>query len=186
MKPCKQRGTASLYALGSLASGAAAEFESHLDTCTLCVSELRRASEAVLSLSEGQPSVAPPPGLRARALSATNLPPGITALVRAQEGRWRPTPFPGITSKVLHYDRQTRDVVMLVRMTAGSRYPAHRHVRPEHTYVLEGDIVFSDHRLSAGDYEVASGRSDHSFITTTHGCMVLLIHNEADELLEAH
>jgi anti-sigma factor ChrR (cupin superfamily) len=70
-------------------------------------------------------------------------------------------------------------------MAPGAVYPAHRHAGPEHCYVLEGDLVFEDHVLNAGDYEVAAPSSDHSFVTTTRGCLLLLFSHVNDQLLPA-
>ena len=80
-------------------------------------------------------------------------------------------------------DPSTGNVTQLIRMTAGAIYPPHRHFGLEHCYVLEGDLVFDDHTLHAGDYEVASGNSDHSPVTTKHGCLLLIMNNQRDQLL---
>jgi hypothetical protein len=48
---------------------------------------------------------------------------------------------------------------------------------------LEGDLVFDDHTLYAGDYEVAAGSIDHSPSTTQHGCLSPIMNNQRDQLL---
>jgi anti-sigma factor ChrR (cupin superfamily) len=67
-------------------------------------------------------------------------------------------------------------------MTAGAVYPPHRHFGPEHCYVLEGDLIFDGHALYAGDYEVAVEATDHSPVTTRHGCLLLIINNQRAQL----
>jgi anti-sigma factor ChrR (cupin superfamily) len=49
--------------------------------------------------------------------------------------------------------------------------------------VLEGDLVFDDHTLFAGDYEVAPDTTHHSPVTTNHGCLLLIMNNQQDQLL---
>ena len=111
------------------------------------------------------------------------LPDGVLALVRAQEGKWIPTPFPGITVKPLFFDEKSGNQSLLVRMEPGSKYPSHHHVGLEHSLVLEGDAIFSDHTLHAGDYEVGEAAHDHCSITTKGGCLVFLMRNHADHVL---
>jgi hypothetical protein len=53
----------------------------------------------------------------------------------------------------------------------------------EHCYLIEGDVLSSDHALFAGDYEVNAPNSDHVTITTTHGCLLLIINNQRDQML---
>jgi hypothetical protein len=48
--------------------------------------------------------------------------------------------------------------------------------------VLEGDLVFSDHILYAGDYEVSVPSTDHALVTTHAGCLLLLTNNQADQV----
>lgn len=137
-------------------------------------------------------AVEPPAGLQGRVMAGigaapasgrrAQLPQGVLSIVRSTEGKWIPTPFPGISMKQLFYDPQTGNESVLVRMRPGSTYPNHRHMGLEHALVLEGDAVFSDHTLTAGDDEVGEAGRDHSSITTQHGCLVFLIHNRADIL----
>jgi len=110
-----------------------------------------------------------------------SAPPG--GIFRAGEGQWQETDFPGLSLKQLFVDPSTGNVTQLIRMTAGAVYPPHRHFGLEHCYVLEGDLVFDDHTLHAGDYEVATSIHDHSPVTTRHGCLLLIINNQQDQLL---
>jgi anti-sigma factor ChrR (cupin superfamily) len=76
-------------------------------------------------------------------------------------------------------------VTSLVRVAAGAIYPAHLHNGVEHLYVLDGDIVFDDHTLSSGDYEMRPANSQHSSATTApgEGCLLLVINSGRDQFL---
>jgi anti-sigma factor ChrR (cupin superfamily) len=146
-----------------------------------------RTAGQMAELSAKQPSQSVKDRLMARIAPAADtrraLPDGVVALVRAQEGKWMPTPFPGITVKPLFFDEKSGNQSLLVRMQPGSTYPSHHHVGLEHSLVLEGDAVFSDHTLHAGDYEVGDAAHDHCSITTKGGCLVFLMRNHADHVL---
>ena len=105
---------------------------------------------------------------------------GVLTIVRASDGKWLQTPFAGIAMKQLFYDPASGNQSVLVRMEPGSVYPCHHHKGLEHSLVLEGDAVFSDHTLHAGDYEVGASDHDHSSITTKGGCLVFIMRNRAD------
>ena len=104
-------------------------------------------------------------------------------IYRAGEGEWQDSGFPGLTLKQLFVDPFTGNATLLLRMTAGAVVPRHRHFGLEHCYVLEGDLVFDDHTLYAGDYEVAAESIDHSPATTRHGCLLLIMNNQRDQQL---
>jgi hypothetical protein len=48
--------------------------------------------------------------------------------------------------------------------------------------VLEGDLVFEDHTLAAGDYAAGSPDQDHTSATTVNGCLLFIVHNSWDQL----
>jgi anti-sigma factor ChrR (cupin superfamily) len=85
----------------------------------------------------------------------------------------------------LFVDPVTTTITFLVRVAAGAVYPAHIHRGSEQLYVLDGDIVFDDHTLTTGDYEVRSPDSRHSSATTAPGedCLLLVISSGRDEFL---
>ena len=100
----------------------------------------------------------------------------------AAEGRWHKV-MPGIEVKRLFVDPATRIITSLLRVAPGAVYPAHRHAGLEHLYVVDGDAIFDDHTLNTGDYEARTPQSVHSTVTTTEGCLLLVIHNQHDEYL---
>jgi anti-sigma factor ChrR (cupin superfamily) len=175
---------ASLYSLGLLDPELAVGFEQHLeDGCTVCESEVRGFDETTAQVFAALPHAEPPERIREELLKRIARPASASAIFRAGEGEWQDSAFPGLTVKQLFVDSATGNVTSLIRMTAGAIYPPHRHFGLEHCYVLEGDLVFDDHTLHAGDYEVAAHSTDHSPVTTRHGCLLLIMNNQRDQLL---
>jgi len=171
---------ASLYTLGLLAPDVSQSFEQHIESgCPVCESEVRTFQETAAQVACSLSESAPPASLRAQLMHRISTP---VAVKRANEGEWQPSPFPGVTVKRLFSDPVNGGVTSLIRMQPGSLYPSHRHFGLEHCYVLEGDLVFDDHTLQAGDYEVAAPRTDHPPTTTQHGCLLLVISNQQDRV----
>lgn len=174
---------ASLYTLGLLEPEVAAGFERHLESgCAVCESEVRGFTEAAAEVLTTLEYAEPPARVREELLKRIARP-TASAILRAAEGEWQDSPFPGLTTKQLFVDGSTGNVTSLIRMKPGAVYPPHRHFGLEHCYVLEGDLVFDDHTLYAGDYEVAPDSTDHSPVTTRHGCLLLIMNNQRDQLL---
>ena len=71
----------------------------------------------------------------------------------------------------------------LFRMEAGASFPSHKHGDAEELFVLEGDLTVNDVKMVAGDYCRAA--SLHGVATTEHGCVVLVVSSELDELMPA-
>jgi len=173
-----------LYSLGLLEPELASTFHEHLESgCPVCESELRGFNEAVAQLAGSLPEAKPRPSVRRELLDRVGRERARAAIFRAQEGQWQASPFAGVSLKQLFVDPTTGNVTSLVRMTPGAVYPPHRHAGLEHCYVLEGDLIFHDHTLHPGDYEVAVAASDHSSVTTKNGCLLLIINNQRDQLL---
>src|SRR5262249_39534142 len=104
-------------------------------------------------------------------------------VLRHDEGKWRRTPFPGVTVKTLYLDKETAMATNLLRMEPGASYPPHRHTAVEQCLVLEGDIRQGNTVLRAGDYSRNEASSDHGRLHTEGGCLLLLISSVKDELL---
>jgi anti-sigma factor ChrR (cupin superfamily) len=174
---------ASLYSLGLLEPELAAGFERHLEGgCSVCESEVRGFSDTAAQVLESLAYAEPPERLREELMKRVSLSVPASVLHRSGEGEWRDAGIAGITRKQLFVDPSTGNITSLLRMTAGTLYPPHRHSGLEHCYVLEGDLVFDDHTLHAGDYEVSSQSTEHSPATTKHGCLLLIINNQRDQL----
>ena len=177
---------APLYAAGALdAASAVAVDEHHRTGCAACEVELRAVSETIADLAFALPPRRPSASCRARLMDRI-APPQVDSYnisVRGEQIEWRCSGFPGVMMKQLFVDRATGNVTSLVKVGPGAVYPAHRHAGPEQCYVIEGDMVFNDHALRAGDYEVAMASTSHSVVTSVHGCMILLVSNLHDEIL---
>jgi anti-sigma factor ChrR (cupin superfamily) len=182
MGNCEYGDRASLYALGLLDSDELLVFERHMSTCPSCATAVRESSEMTDELSRSLPVSTPPARLRERVLSETQLPQGVLALVRGKRIQWLETPFQGVSMARLFEDCARGELVSLVRMLPGARYPSHRHGGLEHCFVIEGDLVFEDHTLLAGDYAAGGPDQDHSSATTSNGCFLFIIHNSADQV----
>ena len=172
------RARASLYHLGLLEPSEAAEFERHLADCEVCQSEARDFGETAAQIAFALPSLKPAPELRKRLLQRA-IPANVR--VRAAEGAWHATPFPGVEVRRLFVDPATGNVTSMLRMQPGAKIPPHRHAGHEQCYVIQGDVFSGDDSLSAGDYEVNTLGTDHSFVSTREGCLLLLINNQADQ-----
>jgi anti-sigma factor ChrR (cupin superfamily) len=174
------RERASFYRLGLLESAEAGAFEHHLAECDVCKREARVAGDAIAELAFGLVESQPGPRVREELLRRTAPTP---VLVRRGEGNWKATEFDGVEVKQLFVDAATGSVTSLVRMAPRATYPPHRHAGHELCYVLEGDLVFDDHTLFAGDFEVNAPLTGHSPVTTVGGCLMLLTNNQGDQLL---
>ena len=182
MQPCEQEERASLYGLGLLDIAEAHAFELHLASCSICANEVRASGNLAVELAGTIPAVTPPATLRSRVLSEAVLPRGLVALVRGAQLNWRPTSFDGVSIARLYEDPVRGELASLVRMSPGARYPSHRHGGVEHCYVLDGDVVFEDHMMTAGDYAAGGPDLDHTAATTQTGCMLFIIHSSHDRV----
>jgi anti-sigma factor ChrR (cupin superfamily) len=180
MPHCAEVERASLYALGLLDSGEVGLFESHLNACAICEAEVRESRELAVDLAGTLPASAPPVELRQRVLAEAVLPRGVLALARGGQMHWQPTGFDGVSMARLYEDPIRGELASLVRIAPGGHYPQHRHASVEHCYVLEGDLVFEDHTLLAGDYSAGSPDADHTSATTRMGCTLFIVHNLRD------
>jgi anti-sigma factor ChrR (cupin superfamily) len=181
MQKCDDGDRASLYALGLLDEAESSTFERHLSSCSVCAAEVRESGDLAVQLSRTIPASAPPASLRRRVLSESVLPRGVVALVRGAQMSWQPTPFEGVSMAKLYEDPIRGELASLVRMAPGARLPSHHHASLEHCYVVEGDLIFEDHTMTAGDYSAGSPDKDHTAATTKGGCVLFIVHNLQDQ-----
>jgi anti-sigma factor ChrR (cupin superfamily) len=182
MVQCGDGDSASLYALGLLDESESLAFEAHLSTCASCEAALRESGELAVDLARTIPLAFPPASLRQRVLTQATLPRGVAALARGEHLDWRPTPFPGVSMARLFEDPVRGERASLLRIAPGAYIPSHHHAAVEHCYVIEGDLVFEDHALRAGDYAASVPDEDHSAATTKAGCLLFIVHNERDRV----
>ncbi|HEX8188186.1 MAG TPA: cupin domain-containing protein [Pyrinomonadaceae bacterium] len=186
-------GRAALYALGALEGAEAREFEGHLAAgCARCEAGLREFEAVAGDLGLAAPAAEPPGGVRARLLAlaaeekgggpagagiSQKGAPGFL-VVRAGEGRWRPTGDAGVSFKLLFADRGRGTVTALVRMEPGSRIRSHRHLGVEQCLVLEGDVRSGEVGMRAGDFNCSLPGSVHEELFTEGGALLLLVSPE--------
>jgi anti-sigma factor ChrR (cupin superfamily) len=201
-------GRAALYALGALEGAEAREFEEHVAAgCAACAAELREFETVAGDLGLAAPEAEPPASVRARLLALvsedggesgaqeatrgdepnllSDAAPGFL-VVRAGEGRWRPTDDAGVSFKLLFADRERGTVTTLVRMEPGSRIRSHRHLGVEQCLVLEGDVRSGQVGMRAGDFNCSMPGSVHEELMTDGGALLLLVSPEHYEPLGAH
>jgi anti-sigma factor ChrR (cupin superfamily) len=186
-------GRAALYALGALEGDEAREFEEHLLTgCEACAAELREFEAVAADLGLAAPEAEPPASVRARLLAlasedkgggSASAAPGFL-VVRAGEGRWRPTDDAGVSFKLLFADRERGTVTTLVRMEPGSRIRSHRHLGVEQCLVLEGDVRSGGIGMTAGDFNCSMPGSVHEELVSDGGALLLLVSPERYEPVE--
>ena len=174
---------AALASLGVLPPPEAREFREHLaQGCEACGSELQAFESVASQLAMAAPELQPPPRLRDTLLARIDDARPRMHVVRNTEGKWKPSPFPGVTVKTLFFDRETAMMTNLVRMDPRASYPPHRHTAMEQCLVLEGDVRQDDVVLGPGDYSRNDPLSDHSRLYTENGCLLLIISSARDEL----
>lgn len=192
-----------LYALGLLEGDEARAIAEHLESgCHECARELRglrevageipyalrsmkphvRVREKLLqTIAFEQPTAAAERPKRAKGRLEQPLP-GIFVL-KEDAAEWRPTPYPGVTYKLLYTDKETKYATSLMKMEPGAKYPAHRHAGCEQCLVIEGDARLGSIGVSKGDFEYAAAGTEHGAITTDNGCVLLLIAHHDDEVM---
>lgn len=182
MQPCNQEELASLYALGLLDEVELSTFEKHLGACSSCAAEVRESGDLAVQLAATIPASVPPASLRQRVLREAVLPHGVVALVRGPQVNWQETLFEGVSIARLYEDPVRGELASLVRMKPGARHPSHRHASVEHCYVIEGDLIFEDHTMVAGDYSAGSPDKAHTAATTKNGCLLFVVHSVEDQV----
>lgn len=182
MQPCNMGDRASLYALGLLDEAESSAFAEHLSSCGCCEEEVRRSGELAVELARTLPTTDPPAALRARVLNEAVLPRGVMAFVRGAERNWQPTSYEGVSIAKLYEDPVRGELASLIRMQPGACFPAHHHSSIEHCYVVEGDLVFEDYDMAAGDYSAGSPGKRHTSATTTKGCTLFIVQDSRVEL----
>ena len=184
---------ASSYALGALEDKEAEEFKGLLgEDPSSSEKELKGFEEVVELLGFSAPSVTPPSGLKDRLLSRIRekalakhkfeVSQGFL-YVRSQEGEWKDI-AEGVSFKPLFYDPLRQYATALVKMSARTHFPSHRHTEAEECYVIEGAIEMGGQLFRKGDYIRAEAGSVHEGIYSESGCTLLILSSQRNELLE--
>jgi anti-sigma factor ChrR (cupin superfamily) len=185
---------ASLYVLGALSPDERHAIEAELrgdGELRDFVFELQRTT-GLLAKSVSQTS--PPPQLKAKILeniapAKTVSPPLATAIPglrfheAAGESGWKALPVPGAFIKLLAFEKERGYAVLLGKIEAGARYPAHVNAGPEDFFILSGDLVVGDRTLVAGDFHHADKGSQHDVNYSVNGCTLLAVLTTDDPLV---
>lgn len=98
-------------------------------------------------------------------------------LVRTNESDWKLLNEPGVSGisvKVLRFDKDNgRAPTFLLKFEPGAAYPAHDHPAGEEVFVLQGEVTFGKHHLTAGDYMYTPPSGKHA-VWSKQGCVMLL------------
>jgi anti-sigma factor ChrR (cupin superfamily) len=99
---------------------------------------------------------------------------GQTLCLRCDDVPWKPSTF---APKVFVKDVAVTDglEMQIVRLEPDAWFPLHTHECPEFIYVLEGELIIGDHRLSDGWASVASVGSVHPDVHSETGCIFVLV-----------
>lgn len=164
---------AALYAVGSLEGAEKVEFEALLSAGDAGArSALAEWEETATALGQAD-IAAPPPQLKERLLRRVRPTPGFGVVLK-DEGKWKEA-FPGVSIKVLYFDKEAGLVTTLIRMSPGARIPEHIHPRTEQCLVLEGTIVHDGKRYGPGDFTYALAGSVHPELTSEGGSLFLIV-----------
>jgi quercetin dioxygenase-like cupin family protein len=195
MIPESLQEQASLYVLGALRPDEQAVFETQMrseEELRELVLQLQRTTRLV---AKSLPQTPPPPQLKATILERIAaaghppLPPLATAIPglrfqeAASESGWKALPLPGAFIKLLSFEPERGYAVLLGKIEAGVRYPAHVNAGPEDFYILSGDLVVGNRRLVAGDFHHADRGSQHEVNYSEHGCTLLAVLTTDDPLV---
>lgn len=116
-----------------------------------------------------------------RAVSAHSLIPKTTPATTGgiifqhqRDANYVPTPYPGITMRLLHVDQAGAKFSALLRVEPGAKYPSHHHDGVEECLVLEGSLMVGNTRMVAGDYQRAEPHSEHVEQWTETGALLFI------------
>ncbi len=186
------RERAALYALGALRDEDLREFEQHLTSgCAICTDEVMAFTAVVAEIGHAAPLAAPRPEVRDRVLQRIEaqgmskehptVDKELLRFVGSDWLDWKPGNAPGVEIKVLAVDEERSYYTTLVRMQPGASLAPHRHVGPEESYILQGELLVSGVLMGPGDYCHAAVGSMHTRVTTKTGCVFIAVASLHDE-----
>ncbi len=194
----QQQEQASLYALGALPEAEARVFEAEMRGNAALASLVRSLQDTADLVVLSAPAITPPPALRDKVLNriaalvaakktAATAPLAALAglnFIEAAAGKdWKPLPVPGTFIKLLALERERGYAVLLGKLDAGARYPAHINAGPEDFFILTGDLVVGERKLVAGDFHHADGGSQHAENYSAGGCTLMAVLTTEDPLV---
>jgi anti-sigma factor ChrR (cupin superfamily) len=193
----EQQVLASLYAVGALSPSEQQAFEVELSGNNELQTLARSLQSTMDVFAAATPTVELPAGLKDKVLRRVEeteaakssnhaslvLPAGLSFARAAGESGWKQLPIPGASIKLLSLERDRGYAVLLGKLEAGTRYPAHLNAGPEDFYILTGDLVVGARRLVAGDFHHADAGSLHEENYSVAGCTLLAVLTTSDPLV---
>ena len=194
----QQQEQASLYALGALTASELRAFEAELREhagLRELVADLQRTT---VLMANAAPAVALPADLKGKVLrrieQAENLKtavnPGAAIFAQLRFAKaddatgWKQLPVPGAWIKLLSLEKERGYAILMGKLEAGTRYPAHVNAGPEDFLVLTGDLHIGDRRMGPGDFHHADGGSRHEENYSIEGCTLISVLTTDDPLVE--
>ena len=193
----QQKEQASLYALGTLFGPEQTASETELYDNPELLAFTRSLQRAANLLADASASVALPPGLKDKVLqriapepaAKTPAPFPLAALAGLKftdandQTGWKQLPIPGAWIKLLSLEKARGYAVLMGRLEAGARYPAHVNAGPEDFLVLTGDLHIGSRRMGPGDFHHADGGSRHEENFSVEGCTLISVLTTDDPLV---
>lgn len=193
----QQKEQASLYALGALFGPEQTAFETELYDNPELLAFTRGLQRAASRIAEASASVALPPGLKDKVMqrigqepaAKTSAPFPLAALAGLRfadandQTGWKQLPIPGAWIKLLSLEKERGYAVLMGRLDAGARYPAHVNAGPEDFLVLTGDLHIGSRRMGPGDFHHADGGSKHDENYSVAGCTLISVLTTDDPLV---
>ena len=194
----QQQEQASLYALGALSGDERQRFEADLRESAELRMLLRSLERTVDLVALATPVQAPPPALKTKVLRRIQAStddtadherqpdltsPSLRFLSGSEASGWKQLPVPGAWIKLLSFERHRGYAVLLGKLDAGVRYPAHTNAGPEDFYILSGDLHVGQRVLGPGDFHHADAGSVHVENYSIDGCTLLAVLTVDDPLV---
>ncbi len=195
MTPEKIGDLACLYALGVLDGKESRLLEQAAGIDPALQEEMAEWHEVSSRLGLAAQTCEPSPELRAKLLTEVHrnkmgsrplLQEEVSGIhvLRNGSGKWRSTPYAGVSAKLLFLDKVSGLATSLLKIEPGAVFPSHHHTAEEQCYVIEGDIRLGELHLHKGDFTTATPGTTHGQLTSDGGCTCLLVASIHDEIYD--
>jgi anti-sigma factor ChrR (cupin superfamily) len=101
--------------------------------------------------------------------------PGFAFRAASDAAGWKALPVPGAYIKALSANRQQGYAVLLGKLDAGARYPAHFHHGAEDFCILTGDLHVGGVEMGPGDFHHADAGTEHEVNYSVGGCTLIAV-----------
>ena len=170
-----------LNAIGALTEEERLEFEQQMAGAEPEIQALSQEFQDLAALigTHVPAEQSPAPDLKQRTLekafASTIAEDGFTFIGTQNVQDWQALPVPGAFVKLLSSDEKRGYAVVLGKLEAGTRYPAHTHIHGEEIYMLSGDLHIGERRLETGDFHHAAAGTRHDVNWSETGCTLMAV-----------